>query len=69
MKTASEIRIEKMRNGEKLQCPRCKDGYVSAVGNPLTTKVFKCDICGMSIVLTIVHTWKDGKLVIDDNKE
>ena len=43
MKTESEKRIEKMRNGEKIKCPRCKTGLFSAVGDPKTTKVFRCD--------------------------
>ena len=53
MKTQSEVRIEQMRNGEKLKCPKCEKGLVSAVGDPKTTKVFRCSDCGRSIVLTI----------------
>lgn len=53
MKTASQERIEKMRNGEKIKCPRCKDGYFSAVGNPAETNVFKCSHCQTGIVLTV----------------
>lgn len=45
-------RIKRMRNGEKIKCSRCEDGYISAVGNPKTTNVFKCDKCGKGIVLT-----------------
>ena len=46
-------RIKRMRNGEKIKCSRCKDGYISAVGNPKTTNVFKCDKCEKGIVLTV----------------
>ena len=53
MKTESDRRIEKMRNGEKLKCPRCKDGLFSAVGDPKTTKVFRCDHCQTGMVLTV----------------
>lgn len=53
MKDRSQERIEKMRNGEKIKCPRCENGYISAVGNPEETKVFKCDQCGRGIVLTV----------------
>ena len=53
MKTPTQIRIEKMRNGEKIKCPRCKDGYFSAVGDMKTTKVFRCDSCKTGMVLTI----------------
>ena len=55
MTTQSEQRIQKMRNGEKLKCPKCEKGFVSAVGNPKTTKVFRCNDCGTSIVLTIPY--------------
>ena len=53
MKTPSEIRIEKMRNGEKLKCPRCENGYFSAIGEPKTTKVFRCNTCNAGMVLTV----------------
>lgn len=46
-------RIKRMRNGEKIKCSRCKEGYISAVGDPKTTKVFKCDKCETGIVLTV----------------
>lgn len=48
-------RIEKMRNGEKIKCPKCEDGFFSAVGDPKTTKVFKCDKCKASMVLTVPY--------------
>ena len=53
MKMLSEIRIEKMRNGEKLKYPRCKNGCFSAVGDPKTTKVFRCDTCNTGMVITV----------------
>ena len=53
-------RIEKMRNGEKLKCPKCKEGYISAVGDPETTLVFRCSGCDRSIVLT-VNIFEDNK--------
>lgn len=59
MKTATEQRIEDMRNGKKLKCPRCETGFVSAIGNPETTKVFKCNVCGTGIVLTIPYRPKE----------
>jgi hypothetical protein len=46
-------RINKMRNGERIKCPECENGYFSAVGNPETTKIFRCDLCHTSITLTI----------------
>ena len=55
MKTERENRIEKMRNGEKIKCPKCKEGYISAVGNPKTTKVFRCDTCETGMVLTVPY--------------
>ena len=53
MKTNSELRIEKMRNGEKIKCPRCESGFISAIGDPKSTKVFRCDRCDIGIVLRI----------------
>ena len=55
MKTDHDLRIEKMRNGEKIKCPKCESGFFSAVGDPKTTKVFKCDTCQTSITLTIPY--------------
>ncbi len=55
MMTESEKRIEKMRNGEKIKCPHCKDGFFSAVGDPKTTKVFRCDNCEKGMVLTVPY--------------
>lgn len=55
MMTESEKRIEKMRNGEKIKCPKCKDGHFSAVGDPKTTKIFRCDTCETGMVLTVPY--------------
>ena len=59
MKTESNERIEKMRNGEKIKCPRCEKGYISAVGEPRKTKVFRCDTCQTGITLTIPYKMKE----------
>jgi DNA-directed RNA polymerase subunit RPC12/RpoP len=56
MKTQTEMRIEKMRNGEKIKCPRCEGGFFSAVGDPKTTNVFRCDTCQTGMTLTIPYT-------------
>ncbi len=48
-------KIDKMRNGEKIKCTKCKNGFVSAVGDPKTTKVFRCDSCETSMVLTVPY--------------
>ena len=48
----------------KIEFPRRKDGYVLAVGDQKTTQVFRCDTCETGMVLTLAHTWKDGKLVL-----
>ena len=48
-------RISKMRNGEKIKCSRCQTGYFSAVGNPQTTLIFRCDCCQTGMVLTVPH--------------
>lgn len=53
MKTKSEERIEKMRNGETIKCPRCKEGVFSAAGDPKTTNVFRCSHCSTAMTLTV----------------
>lgn len=45
-------RITRMRNGEKIKCPKCNEGHISAVGKPEEADVFRCDKCGTSIVMT-----------------
>ena len=51
--------IEKMRNSERIKCPRCNDGFFSAVGDPKTTKVFRCDTCNTGMILTIPYKYKE----------
>lgn len=53
--------VERMRNGEKIKCPKCKEGYFAAVGDPKTTKVFRCDFCKLAMVLTIPLSINDKK--------
>lgn len=45
-------RIERMRKGEKFKCPKCETGFFSAVGEPKEAYIFKCDKCGVSMVMT-----------------
>lgn len=49
-------RLNKLMNGEKVKCPKCKKGYISAVGDPKTTSLFRCSECGTSMVPTKAHT-------------
>ncbi len=49
----SKMRIRKMRNGERIKCPHCENGYFSAVGDPEKTKVFRCDSCQTGMILRI----------------
>ena len=51
-KLASLERIKIMRTGQTIPCPKC-DGNIGAVGNPQTTAIFRCDKCGIGMVLTI----------------
>lgn len=53
MKTKTEERIETMRSGGKIKCPRCANGHISAAGDPKTTNVFKCSHCETGITLTV----------------
>lgn len=55
MNTDFNERIKKMRSGEKIKCPKCEDGFISAVGEPKSTKVFRCDHCQTGMVLTVPH--------------
>ena len=55
MTTDFFIRIEKMQNGEKIKCPRCENGFFGAIGDPKTTKVFRCDSCQTGIVLNVPY--------------
>jgi uncharacterized protein (DUF983 family) len=43
------IDFKKLRNGEKVNCPECKEGVFQTKYDPKTTHHFKCDKCGLSI--------------------
>ena len=45
-------KINKMRNGEKIKCTKCDNGYVSAIGKPQTAYLFRCNGCGTSMITT-----------------
>jgi uncharacterized protein (DUF983 family) len=62
-KPTSIERIERMRNGEKVKCPKCADGFISAVGEPSTAHVFKCDGCGTSMVMKKEIDFKEYGLI------
>ena len=49
----SNQRIKDMRDGKNIKCPRCQTGYISAVGDPITTNVFRCNECETGIILRI----------------
>lgn len=53
MKTKTEERVEFMRQGGSIKCPKCSDGFFSAIGDPKTTLVFGCNKCKAGMVLTI----------------
>lgn len=44
-----EIDLCKLRKGEKVSCPECKNGIVSSNVDPKTAHHFKCDKCGFMI--------------------
>ena len=52
--------LQRMRNGEKIKCPKCERGFISAVGDPKTTNVFRCDACQTSMVLRVSLKDKKG---------
>ncbi len=43
------IDFKKLRNGEKVKCPECKEGMFHTEHDPKTSHHFKCDKCGSSI--------------------
>ena len=51
-KPKSIERIEMMRKGKKIKCPKCESGFISAVGEPKSAYYFKCDKCSTSILQT-----------------
>lgn len=44
-----DIDVKKLRNGEDVKCPECKEGILRTPYDPKTTHSFKCDKCGMRI--------------------
>lgn len=44
-----EIDFEKLRNGEEVKCPECKEGIMRTEHDPKTSHHFECDKCGMQI--------------------
>ena len=46
-------RIALMRKGQQIKCPKCNQGFFVAVGDPITTKAFKCNYCPAKIILSI----------------
>ena len=50
---AHQERMKILRNGGKIKCPRCENGYISALGNPKTAVSFHCNQCptGMNYTL------------------
>ena len=44
-----KIDWEKLRNGENVACPQCKDGHLVTPYDPKTSHFFQCDKCGMKI--------------------
>ena len=58
MKTETEERIDRMRRGEKLPCPKCSAGHFFAFGDPKTTNVFGCDKCQIKMTLTSPMQYK-----------
>ena len=45
----SGIDFKKLRNGEQVKCPECKDGILKTKQDPKITHHFRCDKCGMRI--------------------
>lgn len=41
--------IKKLKNGEKIECPDCHKGVVTAPNDPKTSHFFKCDKCKFMI--------------------
>ena len=46
-------KIKKIRNGERTLCKRCSTGHITPMGDPMTTNVFSCDHCGVTLTLTV----------------
>lgn len=52
-KPKSQIMIEKIRNHERVECPKCRKGLVVARGKPETSLYFHCtnEKCDGRIIL------------------
>ena len=46
-----EIDFEKLRAGKDVICPKCKTGIFRTEHDPKTTHYFKCDKCGMMVMV------------------
>ena len=46
-------KIKKIRDGDRPLCNRCSVGHIVPKGDASTTKVFACDNCGITLVLTV----------------
>lgn len=44
-----KIDWKKLRNGENVKCPQCKEGFLKTPYNPKTSHFFEWDKCGMKI--------------------
>ena len=42
---AHQERMKILHSGGKIKCPRCENGYISALGDPKTAISFRCDSC------------------------
>lgn len=40
---------KKLRKGEKVDCPQCKEGQLITPYNPETSHFFVCSSCGLKI--------------------
>lgn len=52
-KPKSQIMIEKVRKHERVTCPKCNDGVITAKGKPETSLYFYCSNkkCDAKIIL------------------
>lgn len=44
-----KIDWEKLRNGETVMCPQCKEGVLTSPYDYKTSHFFECDKCGLKI--------------------
>lgn len=43
--------VKLLRNGEKVQCSRCKKGFLIPVGDAKRTNTFHCSNCGSQLIM------------------